>query len=107
MWAGAKYAFLPNFDVSLGYWHYNQHAFYATYPINKANPALNNGCSGTAAAPTCAGTLDAISLSGDYHFTKRFDVYAGAMYSHVSNGLASGYLHTFNINPTIGARYSF
>jgi predicted porin len=46
-------------------------------------------------------------VTADYRFSKRFDVYAGAMWSSVVNGLASGYLHTSTIDPTIGARFSF
>jgi hypothetical protein len=36
-----------------------------------------------------------------------FDAYVGAMYSGVHDGMASGYLSTTNINPTIGVRYKF
>jgi len=31
----------------------------------------------------------------------------GAMYSGVHDGVASGYLSTTNINPTVGVRYKF
>jgi hypothetical protein len=33
-------------------------------------------------------TLDDVSLCADYHFIKRFGVYAGIAYSDVSGGLA-------------------
>jgi len=46
-------------------------------------------------------------VSLDYHFTKRFDSYAGVMWSNVSHGLAAGYLNTTMIDPTIGVRFSF
>ena len=36
---------------------------------------------GTGCARSCAGTLDEVSFYVDYHFTKRFDVYAGIAYS--------------------------
>jgi hypothetical protein len=29
------------------------------------------------------------------------------MYSGVHNGVASGYIHSTNINPTVGVRYKF
>jgi predicted porin len=51
--------------------------------------------------------LEAFSLDVDYHFNRHFDVYLGAMYSDVHGGLASGYLNTTNINPTVGVRYKF
>jgi hypothetical protein len=38
---------------------------------------------------------------------KRLDVYAGVMYSIASGGIASGYIHSTNIDPTIGLRLSF
>jgi len=43
----------------------------------------------------------------DYRFNKHFDAYLGAMYSGVHDGVASGYLNTTNINPTVGVRYKF
>jgi predicted porin len=64
------------------------------------------GCSSTVSG-ACSGNFNAASVSLDYHFTKRFDTYAGAMWSNVSHGLASGYLNTTMIDPTIGVRFSF
>src|ERR1700678_1403669 len=57
---------------------------------------------------SCAGTLDEVSFYGDYHFTKRFDVYAGIAYSQVTGGLAIAiphgpgvpYYYNNNIAPT-------
>ena len=43
----------------------------------------------------------------DYRVTKRLDAYAGAMWSQVTGGLASGYLHSQNIGPTVGLRFQF
>src|SRR5580692_8056880 len=61
-------------------------------------------CSNTSLA-TCSGQLDAFSLVVDYRFAKRFDAYAGAMYSKVANGLASGFLHSNTVDPTVGMRF--
>ena len=36
-----------------------------------------------------------------------FDAYLGAMHSEAHDGVASGYIHTTNINPTVGVRYKF
>jgi hypothetical protein len=50
----------------------------------------------------------ALALMPNYELTKRFDAYAGPMYSGVQNGLANSYLfHTTNINPIIGVRFKF
>jgi len=36
-----------------------------------------------------------------------YDAYAGFMWSHVADGLAAGYLNSWTIDPTIGARFNF
>jgi hypothetical protein len=51
----------------------------------------------------------------DYHFTKRFDVYAGHCVFRRHGGLAIAiphgpgvpYYYNSNIAPTVGARYTF
>jgi predicted porin len=47
------------------------------------------------------------SLVADYHWTKRFDTYAGVNYSIVQNGLANGYLFTSDWTPMVGVRFNF
>ncbi len=96
-WIGLKYPVLQQLDLTGAFYGYKQDA-YAT--------GANAGCSSTVSG-ACSGNLIAFSLYADYRFTKRFDAYAGAMYSDVTNGLANGYLERQNINPTIGVRYSF
>jgi predicted porin len=93
-WAGARWSATPNFDLTGATYWYNQKSFAA------------NGCR-NASATSCAGEMADISLVGDYHFTKRFDTYAGVNWSHVMNGLASGYLFTSEYSPMIGVRYNF
>ena len=64
---------------------------------------------------SCAGTLDEVSLYVDYHFTKRFDAYAGIAYSQVTGGLAIAiphgpgvpYYYNNNIAPVVGGRFAF
>ena len=96
-WAGARYAFNDHFNVAVAYYGEKQDSY--------ATGALV-GCS-TAVSGSCSGNLDVASFSLDYKFTKRFDAYFGAMWSGVSKGLSNGYLNTSNIDPTIGARFSF
>ena len=97
-WAGAKYTMLSKLDLVASYYGYHQNSYGA---------GANAGCS-TNKAGTCSGTELALSFSADYRFSKRFDIYAGAMYTSVSDGLASGYLFsTNNINPTVGFRFRF
>jgi len=96
-WLGAKWSVTPTLDVTAAYYGYHQNA-YAT--------GADAGCS-TNAHGTCSGTLNAYSIAADWHFSKRFDAYAGAMWSGVQNGLANGYISTTTIDPTIGVRFSF
>jgi len=96
-WAGARYAFNEHLTAAVAYYGEKQNA-YAT--------GKEAGCSSVVSSK-CSGNLNVVSVSLDYHFTKRFDSYAGAMWSNVSHGLANGYLETTMIDPTIGLRYSF
>ena len=96
-WTGVRYTVLPQLDLVAAYYGYNQNS----YGTGKSAFCENNSKS------TCSGSLDAFSFDADYHFTKRFDGYFGAMYSGVHNGVASGYINTTNINPTLGVRFKF
>lgn len=93
-WVGAKYAIRPDIDLIAAYYREQQNSF------------QGNGCSDNTFA-ACSGQLDAVSVVADYRFAKRFDVYAGAMFSRVANGLSSGFLNTSTIDPTVGLRFTF
>ncbi len=93
-WIGLKYLITPDLDISGAYYHYEQNACGAT------------GCS-TNAASNCGGNENVFSVRLDYRLTKRLDVYAGAAYSRVENGLANGFLFTSNVDPTVGVRFQF
>jgi predicted porin len=96
-WTGARYTVIPHLDLTAAYYGYHQNAY---------GTGKQAGCT-TAAYSTCSGSFEAFSFDADYFFTQRFDAYVGAMYSGVHDGVASGYLSTTNINPTIGVRYKF
>jgi predicted porin len=96
-WAGVKYVFAPRFEVTAAYYGIKQNS----YAIG-----ANAGCS-TDKAGNCSGTENVYSLAGVLHMSKRFDGYAGVMYSQVSDGLANGYLNTYIVVPTIGVRFKF
>ncbi|MDI9848872.1 porin [Rhodoblastus sp. 17X3] len=102
-WTGVKYAYNPNLDLTVSYYHVLQNAYVGPAP---GSAKVVAACSNTSAA-NCSGTLDAASFYGDYHFNKHFDVYAGVFWSSVSNGLASGYLYHVEWAPSFGARYTF
>lgn len=96
-WAGVRYAVTPQLELTAAWYEVQQNAYGAGSQAD---------CS-TSAHSTCSGSLEAFSFDADYHFNVHFDVYAGAMYSAVHDGLASGYINTTNINPTVGVRYKF
>jgi predicted porin len=104
-WTGVKYAYNSKTDITLSYYHELQNDFRVP---STCVPVTNFRAS-------CAGTLDEVSAYVDYHFNKRFDVYAGIAYSDVTGGLAIAiphgpgvpYYYNNNIAPTVGARYAF
>ena len=96
-WTGVRYAVIPHLELTAAYYGVHQSAF---------GTGAQAGCS-TNAHSACSGSLQAFSFDADYRFNVHFDAYLGAMYSGVHDGLASGYLSTTNINPTIGVRYKF
>ena len=97
VWVGARFNVTDKLEVDGAWYHIDQNS-YAT--------GANAGCNSTKAS-SCSGEENVASLLADYHFTKRFDVYGGVMYSQVINGMANGFLHNQNIAPTAGMRYSF
>jgi predicted porin len=97
-WTGVRYAVIPKLELTAA-WYYVQQNAYGT--------KTQAGCT-TNAHSVCSGSLEAFSFDADYRFNVHFDVYAGAMYSGVHDGLAAGYIFaTTNINPTVGVRYKF
>lgn len=93
-WTDAKIAVHNGLDLIVAYYHYNQNSFGQVDCSNSSSPM-------------CHGTLDATSVAIDWRLAKKFDAYAGLMYSHVSGGLAFGYLHRSTVDPTTGLRFTF
>ena len=96
-WTGARYTVIPHLDLTVAYYGYHQNAY---------GTGVQAGCA-TSKYSTCSGSLEAFSCDADYRFNVHFDAYLGAMYSGVHDGVASGYIYTTNINPTVGVRYKF
>jgi predicted porin len=96
-WTGVRYTVIPHLDLTVAYYGYHQNAY---------GTGKQAACS-TSTYSVCSGSLEAFSFDADYRFNAHFDAYAGAMYSGVHDGAASGYFFTTNINPTIGLRYKF
>jgi len=97
-WGGVKYMITPSFELTGAYYGYKQNSYGA---------GASAGCT-TNVAGTCSGTTDDISVDGIWHMSKRFDTYAGVMYTGVHDGQANGYLfHTTDITSTVGVRFKF
>ena len=96
-WTGARYTVVPQLELTVAYYGYRQNAY---------GTGKQAGCT-TSAHSVCSGSFDAFSFDADYRFNEHFDAYLGAMYSGVHDGVASGYLETTSINPTVGVRYKF
>jgi predicted porin len=97
-WVGGTYTLWSKLDLTVDYYGIKQNSY---------GIGANAGCHGTKAA-TCSGDENVFSFSADYRFTKRFDIYAGGMYSEVQGGLANGFIYnTNNFNPTVGFRWRF
>jgi predicted porin len=96
-WTGVRYTVTPGLELTAAYYGYQQNAY---------GTGTQAGCT-TSAHSVCSGSLEAYSLDADYHFNQHFDAYLGAMYSGVHDGVASGYIYSTNINPTVGVRYKF
>lgn len=93
-WVGSNLRLTDQLMLTGAWYHYDQDSF------------DGKGCSDRSAS-TCSGALNAVSAVFDYRFDKRFDVYAGMMYSHVADGLANGYLFTSAVNAMTGVRVQF
>ena len=110
-WLGAKYGILSNLDAIAGYYHEWQNN-YDTSPVTNCvaytATVTTSGQIGKGTAKSdCAGTTNVVSGMLDWRPVKRVDVYGGVMYSVVSGGMASGYIHTDNTAYTGGVRVNF
>ena len=97
---GFRYALLKNLDLATGvYWQ--DHNDYL------AAPAVCTGSGTATSSRKCAGGRYSYSFMFNYKPVPRVTLYMGLMVSTVYGGVASGFLHSQNIDPTIGLRYQF
>jgi predicted porin len=97
-WGGVRYTVIPDLDLVAAGYGYHQSAY---------GTGADAGCNSTISG-TCSGTTEAFSLLADYRLSKRFDVYAGSMFTEVQNGQANGYaFQRTDITTTTGVRFKF
>ncbi len=110
-WVGAKYAARSDLDLTLAYYHEEQNSFTGAGRNGGAVTNVAANCTDSSAG-NCSGQLDVVSFVADWRFAKRFDAYAGVMWSQAANGFASGFLSKSinvagNWAPSVGLKYSF
>jgi predicted porin len=131
-WTGARYAYNEKTDIVGAFYLEAQNSYgWAAGTPGVANTAATSlatcglpaylpsgsfgakiggttwGAQSAPRSATCSGNLYGVSAFVDYHFTKRFDVYGGLMYSSVTGGFQSGFYSASNWAPTVGARFTF
>ncbi|MBU6463274.1 MAG: porin [Bradyrhizobium sp.] len=92
VWVGARYELAWGLSFTGAYYHVNQNAY-----IADSSPCVAGGAS----KGDCAGAYDQVSFLTDYALNKHLDVYAGATWARVTDGLASGF------PGTPGAKFGF
>ena len=96
-WLGAKYALASGLSLTAALYHTNQNS----WTIGLGPTGTNGiGCSG--AGLLCSGVFSEGSVVADYTFNKHHDAYVGVNYSHVTDGLANGFVGT-TANGTTGS----
>jgi hypothetical protein len=74
-------------------------------PISIARPATTCGVGDTEDCRFTTSVKYRVDIG--WQFAKKFDAYAGIMFSQVNGGLANGYLDRNTIDPTAGLRFRF
>ncbi len=101
IWGGARYQVTSKLEAAVAYYYLHQN----DYTTSAANEAL---CGEKKyLVGTCSGDEHVASLMVDYHFSKKFDTYAGVMWSQVLGSQDNGFIHNNNLAPSAGFRYNF
>jgi predicted porin len=100
VWTGLRYLLWSNLDLAWGVYWESQNDFLAA-------PAVCTGSGSATSSTRCAGGRYSFSFLADYRPIPRVNLYAGLLVSDVYGGVASGFLHTENVAPTVGMRIRF
>ena len=100
VWTGLRYSLWSNLDLAGGVYWESQNDFLAA-------PAVCTGSGSATSSTRCAGGRYSYSFLVNYRPIPRVNLYAGLLVSSVYGGVASGFLHTENVAPTVGMRVRF
>ena len=100
VWTGLRYAVWSNLDLAGGVYWESHNDFLAA-------PAVCTGSGSATSSTRCAGGRYSYSFLVNYRPVPRVNLYAGLLVSSVYGGVASGFLHTENVAPTVGMRVRF
>ncbi len=100
VWTGLRYSVWSNLDLAGGVYWESQNDFLAA-------PAVCTGSGSATSNARCAGGRYSYSFLVDYRPIPRVSLYGGILVSTVYGGVASGFLHTENVAPTVGMRIRF
>ena len=101
IWTGVTYNATSKLDLTAAYYLRTQNNYKDGQgkKCDQSDSATNDS--------SCGGMVQAVSVGGDYKFSKRFDSYAGVTWSRAEGGLASGFIHNSAVSPMVGVRFQF
>ena len=100
IWTGLRYSVWSNLDLAGGVYWESQNDFLAP-------PAVCAGSGSATSSSRCAGGRYSYSFLVDYRPIPRVSLFGGLLVSTVYGGVASGFLNTENVAPTVGMRIRF
>jgi len=100
VWTGMRYDVMKNLQLSTGVYWETQNNFLAP-------PDYCTGTGTSTSSSRCAGGRYSYSFMANYQVTPRINFYGGLMVSTVYGGLANGFQHAQNVDPTVGVRFRF
>ena len=100
IWTGVRYSVTKTVELASGVYWETQNDYLAP-------PAVCTGSGSATSSTKCSGGRYSYSFLAEYKPVPRITVYGGVMVSNVYGGVASGYLHTQNVAPTVGTRFLF
>jgi predicted porin len=106
---GVKYQHDPKWSFAAAYYRFDQNSFGFGVPklqFYNGTSYSSTKCS-SSSFTNCSGVEQVASIRADYQWSKNLNLYAGAAWSRVDDGLAFGYQEKEMYSTTLGARFAF